>query len=42
MEKFGSLDISEKAFAVLRDRWWPQTANEEGNTISRKFFMSYM
>ena len=29
MEKFGTLD-SEKTMAILGDRWWPQTAKQEG------------
>ena len=24
MEKFGTLDSSEKTLAILGDRWWPQ------------------
>ena len=30
MEKFGTLDSSEKTIAILGDRWWPQTAKQEG------------
>ena len=26
VEKFGTLDSSEKTTAILGDRWWPQTA----------------
>ena len=26
MDKFGTLDSSEKTIAILGDRWWPQTA----------------
>ena len=37
MEKLGTLDSSEKAIAVLGDRWRPQTAKQEGDTISKKF-----
>ena len=36
MEKFGTLDSSEKTIAILGDRWWPQTAKQEGYTISIK------
>ena len=36
MEKFGTLDSSEKTIAILGDRWWPQTAKQEGYTISKK------
>ena len=31
MEKFGTLDSSEKVTAILGDRWWPQTAKQEGD-----------
>ena len=37
MEKFGTLDSSEKTIAILGDRWWPQTAKQEGHEISKKF-----
>ena len=41
MEKFGTLNIiinsSEKTIAILGDRWWPQTAKQEGDKISKKF-----
>ena len=31
MEKFGTLDSSDKTIATLGDRWWPQTArNRKG------------
>ena len=30
MEEIGRLDRSEKTTAILRDRWWPQTAKEDG------------
>ena len=30
MEKFGTLDSSEKTIAILGDGWWPQTAVQEG------------
>ena len=36
MEKFGTLDSSEKTIAMLGDRWWPQTAKQEGDEISKK------
>ena len=29
MEKFGTLDSSEKTIAILGDRWWPQTVKQE-------------
>ena len=34
MEKFGTLDSSEEMIALLGDRWWPQTAKEEGYETS--------
>ena len=37
MEKFGTLDSSEKTTAILGDRWWPQKAKQEGDKISKKF-----
>ena len=36
MEKFGTLDSSEKTIAILGDRWWPQT-KQEGDKISKHF-----
>ena len=38
MEKFGTLDDSEKTIAILGDRWWPQKAKTgRGHKISKKF-----
>ena len=37
MEKFVSLDSSEKPITVLGDRWWPQTTKQEGDKISNYF-----
>ena len=34
-EKFDTLDGSEKT--ILRDRWWPQTAKQKGDKISKEF-----
>ena len=36
MEEFDTLDNSEKTIAILGDRWWPQTAKQEGNKVSKK------
>ena len=36
-EKFGTLDSREKMIAILGDRWWPQTAKQQGDKISKKF-----
>ena len=32
MEKSGTPDGSQKTIAILGDRWWPQTAKQEGDT----------
>ena len=37
MEEFGTLDSSEKTFAILGDRWWPEAAKQEGGRISKTF-----
>ena len=37
MEKCGTLDISEEAIAILADRWWPQTAKENGDNMCKTF-----
>ena len=31
MEEIGRLESSETTIAILRDRWWPQTAKKEGD-----------
>ena len=36
MEKFGTLDSSNKTIAILRDRWWPQTVKQEGGKINKQ------
>ena len=40
MEKFGTLDSSEKTIAILGDRWWAQTAKQEGDEISKTFLFN--
>ena len=40
MEEFGRLKSSEKAIAILGDRWWPQTAKQGGDRISKHFLCS--
>ena len=35
--KSGRLDSSEKTIAILGDRWWPQTAKQDGDRISKQF-----
>ena len=42
MEKCGALDSSEKTIAITGDRWWPQTAKQEGDKISKKFLCEHM
>ena len=42
MEEFCRLESSEKTIAVLGDRWWPQAAKQDGDRISKQFFMWYM
>ena len=37
MEEFCRLKSSEKTIAVLEDRWWPQTAKQDGDRISKQF-----
>ena len=41
MEKFGTLDSSEKMIVILGDRWWPQKAKQKGDEISKKFLLTY-
>ena len=36
MEKFGRLESIEKRIAILGDRWWPQTAKQDGGRISKQ------
>ena len=37
MEEFGRLERSEKPIAILGDRWWPQSAKQDGDRISKHF-----
>ena len=39
MEKFGTIDSSEKTVAILGDtcRWWPQTVMEDMEDIEEKY-----
>ena len=41
MEKFGTLESSEKTIAILGDRWWPQAVKQEGDKISKKIHVTY-
>ena len=37
VERFGTLDNSEETIAILGDRWWSQTAKQEGDKTSKQF-----
>ena len=37
MEEFCRQESSEKTIAILGDRWWPQTAKQQGDKISKQF-----
>ena len=37
MKSFEALDRREKTIAILGDRWWPQTAKQEGDKICKRF-----
>ena len=39
-EEFGRLESSEKSIAILGDRWWPQTAKQGVDRISKQFLCS--
>ena len=40
MEVFGRLEKREKTIAILGDRWWPQTAQQDGDRMSKQFLCS--
>ena len=40
MEEFSKLKSSEKTIAILGDRWWPQTAKQDGDKISKQSLCS--
>ena len=40
MKEFGRLESSEKTVAIVGDRWWPQTAKQDGERISKQFLCS--
>ena len=42
MEEFGRLERSEKTIAIPGDRWWPQTAKQDGDRTSKQLFMYYV
>ena len=37
MKSFEALGSREKTIAILGDRWWPQTAKQEGDKICKRF-----
>ena len=37
MGEFGRLEGSEKTIAMLGNRWWPQTAKQDGDRRSKPF-----
>ena len=39
MEEFGRLESSEKTMAILGDRWWSETAKQDGDRISKTVSM---
>ena len=43
MGKFGTLDGSKKTIdIILGDRWWPQTAKQEGDKLRKTKNMPYI
>ena len=36
IKSFDALDSREKTIAILGDRWWPQTVNQDGNKICKR------
>ena len=38
MERFGTLDTSDKTIAILGCREWPQTAKQDGDRMSKQFY----
>ena len=37
MERISTLHNTKKTIAILRDRWWPQKAKEEGDKVNKTF-----
>ena len=37
MEEFGRLESSENTIVVLEDRWWSQTAKQDGDRLCKNF-----
>ena len=41
MAELGRRESSEKTIAIQGDRWWPQTAKQDGDKISKQFYVIY-
>ena len=39
MEKFSTLDSSEKTIAILGDRWWEQKAKQERDMLDKYMYV---
>ena len=37
VKSFDALDSREKTIAILGDRWWPQTAKQDGDKMCKRF-----
>ena len=37
IEELGRLESSEKTIVIVGDRWWPQTAKQEEDRMSKHF-----
>ena len=37
MKEFGRLESSDETITILGDGWWPQTAKQDGDRISKPF-----
>ena len=40
MKSFDASDSREKTIAILGDRWWPQTAKQDGDKVCSRFLCS--
>ena len=36
-QEFSRLQNSERTIAILKDRWWSQTAKQDGNKVTKEF-----
>ena len=37
MKEFDRQESSEKTISILGDKWWPQKAKQDGDSISKQF-----